>query len=126
MPPADSPTAFARLADGTTLLRQADGSFRTVRSETDLARVRAMTDADIEHQAASDPDHPGLDEAFWSGIDARRSSSPEDLVRLDPDVLSHFRHQGKGYEARINTVLRRYVEALRERERRRSSGDRQT
>jgi uncharacterized protein (DUF4415 family) len=32
-------------------------------------------------------------------------------LRLDPDVLTFFRKQGKGYQATINAVLRKYVES---------------
>jgi len=32
-------------------------------------------------------------------------------LRLDPDVLTFFRKQGKGYQSTINAVLRKYVES---------------
>jgi uncharacterized protein (DUF4415 family) len=32
-------------------------------------------------------------------------------VRLDEDVLLWFRAQGKGYQTRINAVLRSYMQA---------------
>jgi uncharacterized protein (DUF4415 family) len=32
-------------------------------------------------------------------------------IRLDEDVLSFFRASGKGYQTRINAVLRSYVKA---------------
>lgn len=32
-------------------------------------------------------------------------------IRLDADVLAFFRADGKGYQTRINAVLRSYVEA---------------
>ena len=32
-------------------------------------------------------------------------------VRLDTDVLERYRKQGKGYQTRINAVLRTYMEA---------------
>jgi len=32
-------------------------------------------------------------------------------LRLDPDVLEFFKSQGKGYQTRINAILRSYVEA---------------
>ena len=37
------------------------------------------------------------------------SSSPKRPVslRLDPDVLSHFRQSGRGWQSRINAVLRK-------------------
>ena len=38
---------------------------------------------------------------------------PKELVsiRLDKDVLEHFRAGGKGYQTRINAVLKAYVKA---------------
>ena len=32
-------------------------------------------------------------------------------MRLDSDVLAWFRNQGKGYQTRINTVLKAYMDA---------------
>jgi uncharacterized protein (DUF4415 family) len=32
-------------------------------------------------------------------------------LRLDPDVLAWFRQDGRGYQTRINAVLRAFVEA---------------
>ena len=32
-------------------------------------------------------------------------------LRLDTDVLAFFKAQGRGYQTRINAVLRRYMEA---------------
>ncbi|MDD2901045.1 MAG: BrnA antitoxin family protein [Syntrophales bacterium] len=32
-------------------------------------------------------------------------------IRLDQDVLAWFKSQGKGYQTRINALLRTYMEA---------------
>lgn len=32
-------------------------------------------------------------------------------IRLDADVLEWFRRQGKGYQTRINAILRSYMHA---------------
>ena len=42
-----------------------------------------------------------------------RMPTPKSLVsiRLDADVLEWFKKQGKGYQTRINAVLRGYVKA---------------
>lgn len=61
------PITFVRLADGTLLQREADGAFRPVASGTDLAKLAALTDAEMERMAATDPDHPGFDDDFWAG-----------------------------------------------------------
>jgi uncharacterized protein (DUF4415 family) len=34
-------------------------------------------------------------------------------LRLDPDILSWFRKDGRGYQTRINAVLRAFVQANR-------------
>jgi uncharacterized protein (DUF4415 family) len=80
--------------------------------ETDWARVAAMTEADIERAAAEDPDASLTTAGDWT--DARvvwpRTTEPVTL-RLDRDVLTWFRRQGRGYQARINAVLRAFVKA---------------
>jgi uncharacterized protein (DUF4415 family) len=38
-----------------------------------------------------------------------KSAAPKEAVslRLDPDVLAHFRAKGRGWQSRINAVLRK-------------------
>ena len=83
-------------------------------TQTDWEKVKNMTEADINATAASDPDAQSTDEAFWK--DARvvmpqlkRAIS----MRVDSDVLAWFKSQGKGYQTRMNAVLRAYMEAHR-------------
>ncbi len=106
------PIVFTRLADGTLLRRKADGSFRPVRSRTDRTRIARMTDAQIEKMATSDPDHPALDDDFWRGVE-KLPRKEAISIKLDGDVLAFFRKQGRGYQTRINAVLRRYMDARR-------------
>jgi len=105
--------SFTRLVDGTLLLRQDDGSYLPAISETDKAALARLTDAEIETMASTDPDHPALDDAFWADVDARPAAKEAISIKLDEDILSYFRLQGRGYETRINAVLRRYVDARR-------------
>ncbi len=71
-----------------------------------------MTEADIERAAAEDPDASMTTAGDWE--DARvvwpQTTEPVTL-RLDKDVLVWFRRQGRGYQARINAVLRAFVQA---------------
>jgi uncharacterized protein (DUF4415 family) len=74
-----------------------------------------MTDEEIRANIASDPDAaPELDEKFWKNA---KLVMPEKKiptsVRLDRDVLFWFRSFGKGYQTRINAVLRAYMMAHR-------------
>ena len=106
------PITFTRLADGTLLRRRPDGSFRPVRSKSDRGRIKQWTDAEVERMAASDTDHPALDAAFWKGVDALPRKEAIS-IKLDGDVLAYFRKQGRGYQTRINAVLRRYMQLQR-------------
>ena len=86
---------------------------RHLKDETDYGRLDAMTDDDIAQAVADDPDAPPLD-LDWT--QARLTLPPgKDVVtlRLDRDVLEWFRTQGKGYQTRINQVLRAFYEARR-------------
>jgi len=80
-------------------------------SKTDWARVDAMTDEDIERAIADDPDWADFKEIDWSKAvlvipKAKKSIS----IRVDEEVIDFFRATGKGYQTRINAVLKHYVE----------------
>jgi uncharacterized protein (DUF4415 family) len=106
------PIVFTRLADGTLLRRRADGTFHPVRGRSDRLRLARLKDAQIEAMAASDRDHPALDTAFWREVE-RLPRKEAISIKLDQDILSFFRRQGRGYQTRINAVLRRYMQAQR-------------
>jgi uncharacterized protein (DUF4415 family) len=99
--------------DGRVLVEQSDGSYRPVKGETDWARIDRMSEADLDATIAADSDDPGNDPAFWDR--ARRVFPRRERVtlRLDADVLDWFRRQGRGYQARINAILRRHYERSR-------------
>ena len=78
---------------------------------TDWAKVDATTQNELEASIAADPDdvHEDLD---WSqavkGLPPRKEHIN---IRVDADVLSWFRETGKGYQTRMNNVLRAFVES---------------
>jgi uncharacterized protein (DUF4415 family) len=78
--------------------------------DTDWARVDAMTDAEIAANVASDPDAYDTPPGFWD--DAVLVYPPRKKVvtlGLDDDVLAFFKRSGKGYQSRINAVLRTFM-----------------
>lgn len=82
---------------------------------SDLARVRAMTDADVEAAAAADEDDD-VSDLDWSRVTVTLPRKKQGVfLRLDPDVLEFFRAGGAGYQTRINAVLKAYVEQKRKR-----------
>lgn len=73
---------------------------------------RALTDEDAAARAASDPDAGAIPPGFWDTAQPVGAETKEQItLRLDPEVLRHFRSQGKGYQSRINAVLKSYVKA---------------
>lgn len=84
------------------------------RGKTDWARVRAMTDEEIEAAARSDPDAQLTDAEFWKGATLVVPDRKQPVtLRLDKDVLEWFKAQGSRYQSRMNAVLRSYMQAHR-------------
>ncbi len=78
---------------------------------TDWDRLRRMREQDIRAGIDADPDAHGTDEAFWQNarvVWPRRKEAV--TMRLDADLLEWFRQQ-KGYQTRINAILRTYMQA---------------
>ena len=103
-----------RTDDGRVLIEQPDGSFRPAQGQTDWQRVDRMTEADLGNAIAADPDDPGNDPSYWETTAPVWPRRKEQVtVRLDADMLNWFRKQGRGYQTRINAVLRGFYEAHR-------------
>ncbi|WP_244477055.1 BrnA antitoxin family protein [Methylobacterium sp. Leaf117] len=73
---------------------------------------KALSDEDVAHRALQDPDAGTVPDGFWDRLPVAKPEAKEQItLRLDPEVLRHFRSLGKGYQSRINAVLRSYVRA---------------
>jgi uncharacterized protein (DUF4415 family) len=76
-------------------------------SATNWENLATMPDSDINLA-----DIPELDASFFKNAEIRLPKPKKAVsLRLDDDVFNWFRHQGKGYQTRINAVLRLYVQA---------------
>jgi uncharacterized protein (DUF4415 family) len=83
-----------------------------MKSLTDWEALRAMTDEDIERAAASDPDAPMTTEADWANARIVWPEGKEPIsIRIDRDIVQWFGNLGIDYRAKINAVLREFVEA---------------
>src|SRR6516162_7372699 len=82
-------------------------------SRTNWAKAAAMTNEQLEASIAADPDEAGM-VMDWDSVTVEMPAPKADLhMRVDRDVLDFFRGMGKGYQTRINAVLRSYVERRR-------------
>jgi len=98
-----------------TRTKKKSSSPRDNSSETDWPRVRRLTDRQIERAAADDPDAAPIATADWFRHARLLEPQPKESVsiRLDRDLIAWFKRPGKGYQTRINAVLRAYVDAHR-------------
>jgi uncharacterized protein (DUF4415 family) len=68
--------------------------------------VDALTDEEIDTS-----DIPPLDNDFFANAELRLPQAKQTItIRLDKDVLEWYKTQGKGYQTRINAILRSYME----------------
>ncbi len=89
------------------------------KGKTDWAKLRKLTDAEIDASIANDPDWS--DDWHWS--DAVLVIPPKKKaisIRVDEDVLDYFKHEGAGYQRRINAVLRSFVQQKKSKKRKRA------
>ena len=77
----------------------------TEEQKAELAALAARPESEIDHS-----DIPPLTEEFWKNAVRGRFYKPtktSTTVRIDTDVLAWLKSQGKGYQSRINAILRR-------------------
>ncbi len=80
--------------------------------KSDLAKVDRLKDRDIDYS-----DIPPLDDAFFqkATMVSWPPAKQQVTVRLDADVLDWLRASGKGYQTRINYLLRTAMDHQRPR-----------
>jgi uncharacterized protein (DUF4415 family) len=104
----------ASLGDGTYIIEHPDGTLERRKSETDWARVDALTDEEIDASIANDPDWEEFKDVDWSkAVLVIPPKKKAISIRVDEDVLDYFKKQGAGYQRRMNAVLRSYIQQKR-------------
>jgi uncharacterized protein (DUF4415 family) len=84
--------------------------------KSDLARIDRLTDAGIDYS-----DIPPLDKVFFTKATEVWPATKRQLtIRLDADVLKWLKARGRGYQTRINRILRAAMESQGPRARSRS------
>jgi uncharacterized protein (DUF4415 family) len=80
------------------------------KSLTDWARVDALTGKDIERAMRDDPDWADHIDVNWADAEMVYPVAKKALsIRLDKDVIDFFQAEGRGYQTRINAVLRHFM-----------------
>jgi uncharacterized protein (DUF4415 family) len=77
---------------------------------SDWGKSARMTEAEIEACVASDSDEDEMVVDWNEAVIELPQAKAVLNMRVDKDVLDYFRKTGKGYQSRINAVLRSYVQ----------------
>ncbi len=76
---------------------------------TDWARVGKMTEAELEASINAEDDVMPID---WGTVIIGLPDKKKDIhIRLDADLLDWLKKDGKGYQTRINSILRSYMQS---------------
>ena len=75
--------------------------------KSDLARLNRMKDSDIDYSDIA----PLGDEFFKKATVAWPPAKQQLTIRLDADVLNWLKANGRGYQTRINRILRAAMES---------------
>jgi len=100
-------------------MKKAFSGKTTPTDKTDWARVRAMTDADIQF----DEDSPKTTPADWEGAAIKKNgivigrvrgpgkkpARVQTTIRFEADVLAGLRATGKGWQTRVNDAMREWL-----------------
>lgn len=72
-----------------------------------LKKIESVRDEDIDYT-----DIPELSKEFWENaiVEYPEKKKPVTL-RVDADIIKWFKSKGKGYQTKINAILRSYYEA---------------
>jgi uncharacterized protein (DUF4415 family) len=84
---------------------------KKLKDESDWDRAAGMTDEEIEAADAQDPQVAGIDDAWMDKADVVRSLKKAVYVVFDEYVIEYFKKSGRGYQSRMNAVLKAYVDA---------------
>jgi uncharacterized protein (DUF4415 family) len=77
------------------------------KSKTKWTKLSKLKDAEIDTS-----DAPALDRNFFKNAVLQMPRNKKMVsIRLDEDVLAWFKKQGRGYQTKINEILKMYVRA---------------
>jgi uncharacterized protein (DUF4415 family) len=80
-------------------------------TKTNLKELLELSEDEVMAAASSDPDALPTDSAFWADATLVMPKNKEQItLKLDADVIQFFKAGGKGYNTRINAVLKSFKE----------------
>jgi len=89
-------------------MNKANNQPLTAQEQTELANLAAMLDDQIDYS-----DIPATSPEQWREAEQGRFYRPvkqQLTLRIDADVIAWYKGQGKGYQSRINELLRQAMQ----------------
>lgn len=78
---------------------------KSSRSRTDMSKLRRKDEKSINYE-----DSPATTKAFWKDAEVFMPQHKIPIsLRLDEDIISYFKEEGKGYQSKINAILKAYI-----------------
>jgi uncharacterized protein (DUF4415 family) len=100
------------------IVRYTTDELKNMPSESDWARAAAMTDEEILAAIATDPDEADVGDDWMERAIVIYPNQKQRVYALyDAYVVNYFKKDGRGYQARMNAVLKAYVDAQLAKER---------
>ena len=93
-------------------VRHTSEELRKMKSQADWDAVRQMTDEEIDAACEDDPTWQGMGGDDWMEH-AELITPPKRGIyaKFDEDVIAYYKSLGRGYQAKMNAVLRAYMES---------------
>lgn len=77
------------------------------KSKTNWDKLAKMKESEIDTS-----DLPALDKDFFKKAEVRMPKNKKMVsIRLDEEVLNWFKKEGRGYQTKINEILKMYMRA---------------
>jgi uncharacterized protein (DUF4415 family) len=71
----------------------------------DIKKLKSLKESEINYQ-----DIAKTDSTFWKDAQVKLPGNKKAIsIRIDEDVLKWLKKQGKGYQSRINSILKSYM-----------------
>jgi uncharacterized protein (DUF4415 family) len=95
----------------SSITRHSAHELEDMEDQTDWNALDAMTEEELEAKIATDEEAALEWGPFKVGLPEGIGQPKKQLtVRFDADVVEWFKGQGKGYQTRMNAVLRQFME----------------
>jgi len=80
---------------------------KSSRSRTNKAMLHRKDDKNINYE-----DSPATTKEFWKDAKVFMPQHKVHIsLRLDEDIINYFKEEGKGYQSKINAILKSYINA---------------